>query len=86
MKNDLINNTRTLKNVIRNIIILRIIKMNILKIEDVMDITKLGRSTIYAWINKKEFPSQIKLGRRASGWVEDDVLKWIQDKKDKTLH
>lgn len=60
--------------------------MNILKIEDVMDITKLGRSTIYAWINKKEFPSQIKLGRRASGWVEDDVLKLVQDKKDKTLH
>lgn len=57
--------------------------MNILKIGDVIEITKLGRSTIYAWVKTGDFPPQIKLGLRSSGWIEEEILKWIQDRIDK---
>lgn len=57
--------------------------MNILKIGDVIEITKLGRSTIYAWVKTGDYLPQIKLGLRSSSWIEEEILKWIQDRIDK---
>lgn len=38
--------------------------MKIVKINQVIDITKLSRSTIYSKMSKNEFPKPIKLGER----------------------
>jgi len=44
--------------------------------------TGLSRSTIYEMIGRGELPKQIQLGRRAVGWIADDVDEWIQSKVD----
>ena len=44
--------------------------VRILRIGDVIQKTALSRSQIYRLIALKEFPSQIRLGVRAAGWIE----------------
>lgn len=39
--------------------------------------TGLSRSTVYQMIGRGDFPQQVKLGRRAVGWIADDVVAWI---------
>jgi prophage regulatory protein len=38
----------------------------------------LGKSSIYAGIKKGTFPPPIKLGERASGWLEAEISNWIE--------
>ena len=63
--------------------------MKFIKINQVSEITTLSRATIYRLIKKGEFPSQIKLAERSSGWVEQEVLEYldnrIQESKEKKL-
>lgn len=40
--------------------------------------TGLPISTIYDKIAKGEFPRPIKLGERASGWLEEEIAAWEQ--------
>jgi prophage regulatory protein len=43
----------------------------------VMHICGLSRSALYASIQKKEFPSQVKLSKQSSAWLQSEVLAWI---------
>jgi len=54
--------------------------MKILRIQSVISITGLPRSTIYAYIKKGLFPKSIKLGERSVGWLEEDIESWIKSK------
>ena len=54
----------------------------ILKLQDVMEVTALSRSSIYAFIKTKNFPKPISLGLRAVGWLESDVQAWIATRID----
>jgi prophage regulatory protein len=45
-----------------------------LRVPDVKKLTGLSRSTIYA---NPTFPRSVKIGERAVGWVEQEVLAWI---------
>ena len=55
-----------------------------LRITDVIEKTKLSRSTIYSKIDPKSdafdptFPIQVKLGARAVAWLEEDIDTWLQ--------
>ena len=40
----------------------------------------LSSPTIYRLIKKGEFPKQIKLSERSSGWLLSEVNKWLDDK------
>ena len=40
--------------------------------------TGLSRSTVYDLIRKGKFPSQVNLGPRAVGWVENEIVDWIE--------
>ena len=51
--------------------------MNILRLNEVSQKIGLGRTAIYALIKENDFPTQIKLSARASGWLEDEVDEWI---------
>ena len=54
--------------------------MIILRFAEVAARTGLSRTTIYAAIKENTFPRQIKLGKRASGWVEEEIESWIEQK------
>lgn len=55
----------------------------ILRLPAVKSLTGLSRSSIYLLITKGSFPTQISLGERAVGWVESEVVQWI-DQRIKT--
>ena len=55
-------------------------KHRFIRISEVKSTTGLSRSHIYDLISKGAFPRQYKLGERASGWLESEVLMWIQSK------
>jgi prophage regulatory protein len=52
----------------------------ILRLPQVLKITGLKRSSLYEKISKGEFPAPIKLGTRASGWIEEEVNNWISSR------
>jgi len=39
--------------------------------------TTFSRSTIYRLIAQGKFPRQIKLSERSSGWVEQEVMDYL---------
>jgi len=50
---------------------------NIIKLYKVQELTTLSRATIYRLIKIGKFPKQIKLSERSSGWVEDEVMEYL---------
>jgi len=44
---------------------------------DVEKMIGLSRSTVYLMMAEGTFPKPVKLGKRAVGWHEHDVLAWI---------
>jgi prophage regulatory protein len=51
----------------------------IIKLFEVQELTTHSRSTIYRLMNEGRFPSQIKLSKRSVGWVEKEVVDYIDD-------
>jgi prophage regulatory protein len=49
----------------------------ILKLPAVKARTALSRSTVYNMISRGDFPSPVRLGPRAVGWLEAEVEEWI---------
>jgi prophage regulatory protein len=52
------------------------------RLPEVLRQTGLSRSTIYEMIGRGDFPRQVQLGRRAVGWIADDVVDWVHGKVD----
>ncbi len=50
----------------------------ILRWPEVKRRTGLCRSYVYFLIGKNKFPPPIKLGERASGWLEHEINQWIE--------
>jgi prophage regulatory protein len=48
-------------------------KLSILRLRAVIDISQLSRSTIYLRIQQGLFPAPIKLGPRSIGWPSQEV-------------
>jgi prophage regulatory protein len=44
----------------------------------------LGCSTIYALMAEDKFPKPIKIGRRAVGWLESDIVNWIENLQEQS--
>jgi len=47
------------------------------KLEEVMNLTGLSRSSIYLQVKNKEFPQPIKMGKRAIRWEHDNIEDWM---------
>ena len=47
---------------------------------DVEQMVGLSRSTLYAMMAEGNFPKPVKLGKRAVGWHERDILDWIESR------
>lgn len=51
--------------------------MQFMKLHDVMQLTKLSRSSIYAMMKNKTFPHHFKIGKRAVAWSEESIVSWM---------
>ena len=49
----------------------------ILRLEEVKRLTGLSRSTVYELMSKGNFPKSVKLGQHSVGWLEAEVIEWI---------
>jgi prophage regulatory protein len=56
--------------------------MNIkfLKLKDVKDVTSLSATTIYREMAKGEFPQKILLTQTRGGWLESEVLDFLESR------
>ena len=52
----------------------------LLRLPEVLQITRLSKSSIYIYMNAGTFPKSIPLGARAIAWLESDIHKWIEDR------
>jgi len=53
---------------------------SLIKLPTVVARTTLSKPYIYALIKSGHFPAPIRVGRRASAWVESEVQRWIADR------
>lgn len=62
--------------------------LRILKMREVLEITSLSRATHFAKLDKSSnsydpgYPKPLKLGSRSVGYVEQEVIDWIQAKME----
>jgi len=62
--------------------------MKIIRLPEVLRITGKSKSSQYAMLNPKSktydptFPKSISIGLRAKGWLEQEVIDWLQLKMD----
>ena len=50
----------------------------------VIEITGLGRSTIYRLIAENKFPEPVRVGNRAVAWRQSDLEKWSAGREQST--
>lgn len=54
--------------------------MNILRLNDVTKKVGLGKTSLYSLIKDNDFPLQVKLSAKASGWLEHEIDEWIANR------
>ncbi len=56
--------------------------MRLLRRPAVETTTGLSRSTIYQHMQAGTFPKPIRLGAKAVGWLESEIIAWIKARTD----
>jgi prophage regulatory protein len=51
-----------------------------LRLSQVIDVTGLSRSSIYAYMAAGTFPTAVNIGARSIAWAESDVTAWISSR------
>lgn len=54
--------------------------LQLLRLSKVIELTGLGRDTIYRYIREGRFPAQRRITDRASAWRADEVAAWIESR------
>ncbi|WP_345843142.1 AlpA family transcriptional regulator [Shewanella algae] len=54
--------------------------MRFIKLKEVLNLTALSRASVYRLMNDGKFPVSVSLGERSVGWVEEEVLNWIEER------
>ena len=52
----------------------------LLRLREVMRLTGLSRSSIYAYMKKGKFPAKVLITERLVGWPEDVIQDWIEER------
>ena len=52
----------------------------LMEVQDVLDYTKIARSTLYLMIDKGTFPRPLNIGERRIAWKKEDIKEWIESK------
>jgi prophage regulatory protein len=50
------------------------------RLPEVKEISGLSRSTVYARVKEGRFPPPVRIGARAVGWIEHELLRWAEDR------
>lgn len=50
---------------------------HVIRLPEVCEVTGLCRSMIYQLEAQRQFPPRIKIGRRAVGWIDEEVQAWV---------
>ena len=53
-------------------------ELSIMRLPEVAAVCGKSRAAIYKAIRKGEFPKQVKLSARASGWVRCEIEAWVK--------
>jgi prophage regulatory protein len=53
-------------------------RKKILRLNSVVSITGIPKSSLYALMKAGGFPKPIPLSSRSVGWLEDEVEQWIE--------
>ena len=53
---------------------------NLIKLTTVKSMTGLSKSSIYAMMQKGQFPKNVTIGARAVAWIEAEIQNWIEEK------
>ena len=51
--------------------------MQYLRVKDIQGMLGVSKSTIYRWMDERDFPTPIKFSAKAVRWRLDDIEKWI---------
>lgn len=51
----------------------------LMRMNEVIRITGLSRSSIYDRMNAGLFPKSVSLGCRSVAWVESEVMDWVEN-------
>ena len=54
--------------------------MRVLRLDEVVARVGLSKSTLWRYIKDGYFPKPIKLGPRATGWIEQEIEDWISSR------
>lgn len=59
-----------------------------IRLNKVIHLTGLGRSSIYKFMAEGSFPKSISFGAKRIAWLESDIQNWMQQKIEsrKPLH
>jgi predicted DNA-binding transcriptional regulator AlpA len=49
-----------------------------MRIREVLQLCGLSRATLYREIKLHAFPAPVKLSARSVGWLQDDVVQWLE--------
>jgi prophage regulatory protein len=52
----------------------------VIRMPEVVKTTSLSKSTIYDLIKANKFPRPKRIGKRAVGWLADDIKSWIKNR------
>ena len=50
----------------------------VLRLKQVQEMTGLGRDSVYRLARTSDFPRPVKIGLSASGWLESEVIAYIE--------
>lgn len=53
-------------------------ELSIMRLPEVAAVCGKSRAAIYKAISKGEFPKQVKLSGRSSGWVRGEIEAWVK--------
>ena len=56
--------------------------IRLIRLNEVLAMTGLSRSSMYRFIDGNQFPPQVPLGGRSVAWVENEVQDWISQRTD----
>ena len=54
--------------------------MRFMRIEAVLSMTTLSRSSLYTMMSTGDFPRPVEIGSSTRAWVEEEVREWMKGK------
>lgn len=61
----------------------------LLRLDEVLHTTGIGRNTVYRRIKEGTFPKQVRIGPNSVGWRQSEISQWMSDltpSNDQSVH